>query len=109
MECYVWECCRFSGFLLLTFFFFGCNAFPFFLFCLLQSAAQVEEQRAAQQEAPVGSASLAGKYSDITAQFDVDKNADLNVWWKCPECRSSWQSTIRRRTIGSSCPHCACK
>jgi hypothetical protein len=61
---------------------------------------------------------LASKYPELSAEWDPERNSDLNpseftphvgkkVWWRCMKGHS-WQATIYNRTKNKSgCPVCA--
>lgn len=67
----------------------------------------------------VGANDLATLYPKLIKEWDCQKNIDIQpnnilstsdkkVWWKCQTCNSSWQASIRQRTIvGQGCPYCA--
>lgn len=62
--------------------------------------------------------SLATKFPDIAKEFDLEQNApktpdqfaafsNRRVYWLCPKCGHSWNSTINNRTsLGRGCPNC---
>lgn len=69
-----------------------------------------------------GKNDLATLRSDLTAEWDYERNGELRpeqfvigserkVWWKCARCGQSWQATIASRTRpnGTGCPYCAGK
>lgn len=42
--------------------------------------------------------------------YEVGKNSEKKVWWKCQKCNYEWESSIRNRcVIKSGCPVCANK
>ncbi|MBQ7223193.1 MAG: DUF559 domain-containing protein [Erysipelotrichaceae bacterium] len=54
----------------------------------------------------------------VNGYWDYDKNlgarpedfsprSNIKVWWKCPNCGGSWETSIATRTRGSGCPYCA--
>lgn len=64
--------------------------------------------------------SLSSKYPEIVKEFDVVKNgglnpeyipysSNINYWWKCEKCGSSWEQTPNARTqkgYAHKCPFC---
>ena len=61
--------------------------------------------------------SLADHYPDLLAEWDYDKNINLDpnnllvksnktVWWKCQKCGREWQAKIANRANGNGCPYC---
>lgn len=68
------------------------------------------------QKAIVGVNDFKTLYPQLTNEWDYEKNGELlpenfkpksniRVWWKC-ELGHSWQSSINKRTSGTSCPKC---
>jgi len=63
--------------------------------------------------------SLAALRPDVVASWDFGKNAPLRpedvhsqsnrvVWWKCPTCKTSWQSDVQHRFAAVvGCPKCS--
>ena len=60
---------------------------------------------------------LATRFPEIAAQWDPEKNGDINsgcvapyssrkVWWLCP-VGHSWLATVRSRSSGNGCPYCS--
>lgn len=37
----------------------------------------------------------------------LKRSSEYEAWWKCQTCKGSWQSKVKNRTNGSSCPYCA--
>lgn len=61
--------------------------------------------------------SLAERYPNVLEEWDYNKNVDLNpkditpgsnkkAWWKCSKCGFEWESPIKVRVKGHSCPKC---
>ena len=59
-------------------------------------------------------------FPSIAAELDPEKNerpipellfpnSHKKMWWKCSECKCSWETTIYSRTRGSKCPYCTGK
>ncbi|MGG0667648.1 zinc-ribbon domain-containing protein [Lederbergia citrisecunda] len=57
---------------------------------------------------------------ELFYEWDFDKNYNLNVykitfrsgrsvWWRCPNCESSYDMEVFNRTRGINCPYCAGK
>ena len=60
---------------------------------------------------------LFSQRKDLVAEWDYEKNSDLNimdysygsdkiVWWQCSRCSHSWEKKIMHRSQGSGCPQC---
>lgn len=68
----------------------------------------------------VGYNDLKSRFPNIAAEWDYEKNINLNpedvfptskkqVWWKCHVCGTSYTSSIGHRTQGTACPNCAAR
>lgn len=55
--------------------------------------------------------------TELAKQWDYDRNGTLTpcdikpgsnkvVWWRCPKCGNSWQSSVVNRNKHHSCPNC---
>jgi hypothetical protein len=65
-------------------------------------------------------ASLAARFPDLAAQWhpslngtrtpaSVTAGSKFRAWWRCPECRNTWQAQVHSRTRGHGCPECGRK
>jgi hypothetical protein len=73
------------------------------------------------KKTPKAGKSLAEMFSDITLEWDYEKNnplkpSDVNVgtkkkvWWICNSCGNNWEASIEKRTrSGRGCPPCGTK
>ncbi|MDF2534446.1 MAG: putative zinc-ribbon domain protein [Bacillales bacterium] len=63
---------------------------------------------------------LATEYPELVKTWDFNKNGDLlpsectsgshkKVWWICPKCNQSYQSSLSHRTRGRECPYETCR
>jgi DNA-directed RNA polymerase subunit RPC12/RpoP len=78
-------------------------------------------RRGAAASRPALGQSLADLHPDLAAEWDEQRNSDLNasdvragshraVWWLCPVCGHSWRATSSSRTSrGSGCRPCAAR
>lgn len=41
--------------------------------------------------------------------YDISYGSSKKVWWKCPKCGYSWQTSVSHRTNGRGCPCCSNK
>ena len=58
-------------------------------------------------------------YQEVVSKYwDYDKNLGIKpedfshasskkVWWRCPVCNGSWETTIATKTRGRGCPYCS--
>ena len=61
--------------------------------------------------------SLATQAPGVASEWDSDANnltpsdfttgSSAMVGWKCSTCKHAWWTTIKHRTCGTVCPHCA--
>ncbi|WP_312473496.1 zinc-ribbon domain-containing protein [Neobacillus sp.] len=67
-----------------------------------------------------GKNDLATEYPEIAKEWDYIKNGDLlpsdviggsskMVWWVCPKCNQSYQSSLSHRIRGRECPKDSCR
>ncbi|HFJ9467876.1 zinc-ribbon domain-containing protein [Bacillus cereus group sp. BfR-BA-01495] len=63
---------------------------------------------------------LATEYPELVKEWDFNSNGDLlpsecmsgsskKVWWLCPKCNQSYQSSLSHRTRGRECPNKQCR
>lgn len=86
------------------------------------ACAQRQRQQTVRKTYVAKSGSLAELRPDLLADWDYDKNTDIQptnitpgctrkAWWKCHQCGYSWQTSVaaRKRTYGGGCPKCGDK
>src|SRR5690554_7508180 len=57
-------------------------------------------------------------FPEITNEWDFEKNKGIDIntitygshkkpFWICPDCKSSYESSVSNRRFGSKCPYCS--